>query len=82
MTRKQWARRRLVAAIVLMPLGLALAVLGAFQSTGANAMPAVAIGSVGVLCITFGALAGRLAVAGPFPSHLEPDPSDDQEAAA
>lgn len=80
MTRKEWSRRRLIAAIILMPLGLALAVLGAFNSTGANAMLAIAVGSVGVLLITFGALAGRLAIAGPFPSHLEADPSDLQEA--
>lgn len=73
MTRKQWARRRLVQGLLLMPGGLALALWGAFRSTGEDAMLSIAIGLLGVLAITFGALAVRLAVAGPYPEWLEPE---------
>lgn len=76
MTRKEWARRKMRAAVVLMPLGLALLIVGSFVAARSQAMLGVLVGSIGVFALTFGALAGRLAIAGPYPSWLEPGPED------
>ncbi len=73
-TRRQWARQMMVWAFVLMPLGLALMVWGAFMAGGTRVpLAGFALGSVGVGALTVGGFLGRFAVAGPYPARLLDD---------
>lgn len=73
MTRGEWARRQLLRALVLLPVGLGLMLAGAILLGKRSTTLGILLGLVGVSAITFGALAGRLAVAGPYPAHLSED---------
>ncbi|MEK6985373.1 MAG: hypothetical protein AABX89_03200 [Candidatus Thermoplasmatota archaeon] len=76
MTRKEWAKRQFVRALILLPAGLGLLLIGAIALGKRSTTLGLVAGLLGVFAITFGALAGRLAVAGPYPAHLAV-PADD-----
>jgi hypothetical protein len=78
-TRKEWARQKMRTALVVMPLGLLLMIVGSFLAARKDWVLGVVLGSVGVLGLVFGALSGRLAVAGPYPAGLTVGPDDKME---
>ncbi|MES2154450.1 MAG: hypothetical protein V4510_04875 [bacterium] len=72
MTRRQWVRRMMTAAALLLVLGLALLLTGSLL-TGHGVQPrtGVAIGLTGVFLLTAGGLCGKFAIAGPYPKNVE-----------
>ncbi|MEA3190737.1 MAG: hypothetical protein QOD77_1319 [Thermoplasmata archaeon] len=75
MTRREWSRRMRLWAIVQLPVGLALLLVGSLVAAGIDQpMLGYLVGSAGVLVIVTGALCYKFAVAGPWPKHLEEEP--------
>ncbi len=73
MTRRKWARRMVALAAVMLVVGLALMVVGAVMA-GKNPespMGGVGVGMIGVFLLACGGLAGKFAIAGPYPNNLE-----------
>jgi hypothetical protein len=66
-TRKEWVRRRTVAALCCLGLGFALVVVGSLIAWGRTPLLGYGVGSLGILLVVMGALFGRQALAGPFP---------------
>lgn len=75
MTRKEWARRMSVSAVVLLLTGLALLITGSVVAGSAQKTPmtGIAIGMVGVVMLTAGGLFWKFAIAGPYPKDVEAD---------
>lgn len=73
MTRREWSRRMRLWAIVQLPVGLALLLVGSLIAGVSQPMLGYLVGSAGVLVIVTGALCYKFAIAGPFPKNLEED---------
>jgi hypothetical protein len=67
MSRRQWVRRRVAAALACLGLGFALAVAGSLMAWGEAPLLGYVVGGAGVVLVVAGSLLGRQAIAGPFP---------------
>lgn len=65
-----WKRRMWIGALVLMPLGLLLILVGAAQGGGSDPMRGFLLGGAGTFLVVLGALCGKFAAAGPYPEAL------------
>jgi hypothetical protein len=69
-TEREWRRRMVTLAFVLMPSGVLLMILGAVWANQGSPSGGYLLGSLGVLAIAFGALFVKFAIAGPVPASV------------
>lgn len=65
-----WKRKMWTRCLVLMPLGLALILVGAVFGWGEAPMAGFLTGGTGTFLLVLGALFGKFAAAGPYPEAL------------
>jgi hypothetical protein len=66
----RWKRKMWTSCLLLMPLGLALVIVGAAIGWGRTPMTGFLTGGGGVFLLVLGALCGKFATAGPYPEGL------------
>lgn len=67
---KAWRRRMRATCFTLMPVGLAMVIVGAAAGWGAQPMLGFLTGGGGLFLLVLGALCGKFAAVGPVPEGL------------